>query len=78
MRRAQRIRQVDQLDRDRILAWSVIYVWIKTQNQSGRMPTIGELLQLGKGPRRQTPAQQRAVLYQLSEQYGIPIKVKTA
>lgn len=77
MRRAQRIRQHDQLDRDRILAWSVIYVWLKTEKDK-RMPTIGELLQLGKGPARQTPAQQRAVLYQLSEQYGIPIKVKTA
>jgi hypothetical protein len=79
VRRAARSRQRDQNDQAMTIAWYAEYIRIRTQNANGRMPELQKLLERDKKPRRrQTPHEQRAVLYLLSERYGIPLKVKSA
>lgn len=74
VRRAQRIRQREESDRDLILAWQVTYIWLKTQNDK-RMPSLKQLLARGKSVRTGSREQQLAVYQQISETFKIPLRV---
>jgi hypothetical protein len=54
-------------DRDVVLAWHIMYIKVKTQNDK-RMPSLKRLLAPQEGPRAQ-----KAALYQLSAQLGVPV-----
>ena len=77
MRRAQRIRQREETDRDLMLAWWVERISLEVRN-TNKLPPLETYLRRGRKAVRQSPQEQRAVLHILSEQYGIPLKVKSA
>jgi hypothetical protein len=70
-RRWARQRALQRADRDMTLAWHVEWVRVVTESKQ-RMPELRTLLHAG----RQRPANQLAVLQELSEQYGIPLKAR--
>lgn len=76
VRRAQRIRQREDADRDLILAWHVTYVWLKTQHDK-RMPSLRQLLSRGqdRAERPGTREQQLAVYQHISETFRIPLRI---
>lgn len=64
-----------QDDSDRDLVQAYLGVAFYTQAMAGKLPDLKTLLARNRrGPHRQTPAEQRAVLQQLSAQYGIPLR----
>lgn len=69
---AETLRRKDAAVRDLAIAWHVAML-----SRSERIPSLTDLIgrvEAG-GALKQTPKQQRAVLHQLSAQYGIPLKV---
>jgi len=67
------LRHEDVRQRDLVTAWHTA-----AMTRMEKMPTLRELLNVPKAGmrRRQTPAEQREVLHQLSKRYGIPLKTK--
>lgn len=65
-------RRQDESDRDLVQAYHGVAFY--TQAIAGKLPDLKTLLAKNRGARRkQTPAEQREVLRQLSAQYGIPL-----
>jgi hypothetical protein len=67
---AQKVRE-DRWNDQIILAWRIEAIHLQTQHMK-RLPDLRTLL-IGQAPRRQTVEQQRAVLHQLADHYGLPI-----
>jgi hypothetical protein len=65
---AEQLRRQDANRRDIAVAWYTAML-----SRSEKIPTLDKLLTNGQR-RRQTPAEQRLVLQQLSAQYGIPLR----
>ncbi len=78
MRRASRARQIDDHDRDAMLAWQIERVSIMAQKKDGReLPTLKKVLQ--RGPEKpQTPDDQAAVLLEIARIYNLPVRTTKA
>jgi len=71
----------DDARRDLIQAWQAVRIYVQTRNDH-RMPSLSSLLpdDPRQGRQRQSPEEQRAAIYMLSQMYGgtvreIPPKV---
>lgn len=71
-RRYARQKHRDERDRDLVLAWQIMRIKIRSMKKDGQLqlPSIRALLAEG---RPQGPASQKAALYQLSAQLGVPV-----
>ncbi len=68
-RRHGKQKQQDEHDRDVILAWHIMHIKVKTQNDK-RMPSLKSLLSRGQGGSKD----QKSVLYQVAGQLGLEVK----
>jgi hypothetical protein len=70
---ARRVR-IDRFNDQIMLAWRMEQIRVLTQNQH-RLPDPRTLL-MHQQPRRQSVDEQRTVLHQLAEQYGLTLQMK--
>jgi hypothetical protein len=71
---AARLQREDEHDRDVVLAYHIVHIYVKTQNDK-RMPTLSTLLHgARRSSGRQSIAAQRSALQMLSQKYGIPLR----
>ena len=68
-RRVARQQQQDERDRDVILAWRIMQIKVKTQNDK-RMPDLKSLLS------REEPKDQLAIMYEISARHGLKMEVR--
>jgi len=68
-RRYARQRYQTERDRDVILAWQIQKINVMTQNRQ-RLPSLQDVLAHGKPT---TAEAQKAVFYQISARFGVPI-----
>ncbi len=76
MRRAFRARQHDAADAAIILAWQIERVRIMAMQKDGgkKLPSLKALLNEGKRRGKQTPEEQKALLYGMSAALGVPVQ----
>lgn len=74
MRRAAALRQRAEHDRDVVLAWQIERVAIMAlqQKDTRRLPALRKVLE--RTSARQTPDEQRAIVYGLSASLGTPLQ----
>jgi hypothetical protein len=76
--RAARQRRKDDIDRDTMLAWQVMRVFIRSIAKDGyQLPALPALM-LGDRKQAQSPEAQVVMLRQLADQYGLKLTVRKA
>lgn len=71
---AARLQREDAHDRDVLLAYRIVHIYVKTKNDK-RMPNLSTLLHgAQRSSGRQSAAAMRAALHALSQQHGIPLR----
>ena len=69
-----RLLQQDRANADIVLAWRIEEMRLRTKMQR-QLPDVRTLL-IGHTPQRQSVAEQRKVMHQLAEQYGLQLTTK--